>query len=125
MRSDVVGSRDNASEHNELVKAVLARDVVRSDRAAQRACEIDGPVCPFREAKNYGRVDFRRRIRISTFSNTRHPCPEQSAPAPSALWNDVAADRGGLELDQAVACIIRIEQLDQRSAASQHCALLM
>jgi GntR family transcriptional regulator, carbon starvation induced regulator len=30
LRSDIVGSRDVASEHNELVKAVLARDVARS-----------------------------------------------------------------------------------------------
>jgi GntR family transcriptional regulator, carbon starvation induced regulator len=30
LRSDVVGSRDVANEHNELVKAVLARDVAKS-----------------------------------------------------------------------------------------------
>ena len=30
LRSDVVGSRDVASEHNELVKAILARDVAKS-----------------------------------------------------------------------------------------------
>jgi DNA-binding GntR family transcriptional regulator len=30
LRADVVGSRDVANEHNELVKAVLARDVAKS-----------------------------------------------------------------------------------------------
>ena len=30
LRSDVVGSRDVASEHNELVKAILARDIAKS-----------------------------------------------------------------------------------------------
>jgi len=58
MRSDVVGSRDNASEHNELVKAVLARDVVRSIELLNEHVRLTGPVCPFREAKNYGRVTF-------------------------------------------------------------------
>jgi DNA-binding GntR family transcriptional regulator len=42
LRSDVVGSRDVAGEHNELVKAVLARDVQRSIRLLNEHVRLTG-----------------------------------------------------------------------------------
>jgi DNA-binding GntR family transcriptional regulator len=55
MRSDVVGSRDNASEHNELVKAVLARDVVRSIELLNEHVRLTGQFA--RSAKQTTTVD--------------------------------------------------------------------
>jgi GntR family carbon starvation induced transcriptional regulator len=42
LRGDVVGSRDVASEHNELVKAVLARDVPKSIRLLNEHVTVTG-----------------------------------------------------------------------------------
>lgn len=42
LRGDIVGSRDIASEHNELVKAVLARDVSRSIRLLNEHVQLTG-----------------------------------------------------------------------------------
>jgi len=42
LRGDMVGSRDVAAEHNELVKAILARDVTRSIRLLNEHVQLTG-----------------------------------------------------------------------------------
>ena len=42
LRSDVVGSRDVAAEHNDLVKAILSRDVQKSIRLLNEHVQLTG-----------------------------------------------------------------------------------
>ena len=42
LRGDIVGSRDVAGEHNDLVKAVLARDVQKSIRLLNEHVQLTG-----------------------------------------------------------------------------------
>jgi DNA-binding GntR family transcriptional regulator len=42
LRADLVGSRDVASEHNDLVKAVLARDVAKSIALLNEHVQVTG-----------------------------------------------------------------------------------